>query len=106
MTPARKQQWIDALQSGKYRQGDSTLHHSFKRTYCCLGVYLKEVERVPNNILAFQPMPSDLEHEKSITKKQARFLPVQIINALASMNDRGVPFDVIAGFINENIKTT
>jgi len=46
-----KKRWIDALRSGKYIQGDSTLRFfdadSGKDTFCCLGVLCDLIE--PNN---------------------------------------------------------
>jgi hypothetical protein len=34
---ARRQTWIEALESGKYRQGKQRLHNRYG-DYCCLGV--------------------------------------------------------------------
>jgi hypothetical protein len=36
MKPEIKQMWVDALRSGKYRQGDSYLR--VENSFCCLGV--------------------------------------------------------------------
>lgn len=33
-----KQQWIEALESGKYQQGCGVLYNARTDTYCCLGV--------------------------------------------------------------------
>ena len=38
MDKSYKQAWVNALRSGKYRQGKRGLHNSMKDTYCCLGV--------------------------------------------------------------------
>jgi hypothetical protein len=37
MTPEFKAQWLEALRSGKYKQGDSNLR-GFDDAFCCLGV--------------------------------------------------------------------
>ena len=37
MNPELKAKWLDALQSGKYKQGHSRLRNA-DDTYCCLGV--------------------------------------------------------------------
>jgi len=48
MNPEVKKKWIEALKSGKYKQGRLTLRHTIKGedAFCCLGVlcdlYLKE----------------------------------------------------------------
>lgn len=31
-------EWIEALESGDYKQGRSVLHHVTNDTFCCLGV--------------------------------------------------------------------
>lgn len=33
-----KAQWVAALRSGEYRQGEGMLHHVRDDNYCCLGV--------------------------------------------------------------------
>ena len=33
-----KNKWINALRSGKYKQGQSDLYNENKDTFCCLGV--------------------------------------------------------------------
>ena len=30
--------WVEALRSGKYKQGTGELHNKKENTYCCLGV--------------------------------------------------------------------
>jgi hypothetical protein len=32
------QKWVDALRSGKYKQGHMELHNKKDNTFCCLGV--------------------------------------------------------------------
>ena len=39
-----KQEWIDALRSGKFKQGKRLLHDLETDTYCCLGVLCKIAE--------------------------------------------------------------
>lgn len=33
--------WVEALRSGKYKQGSKLLHNTGDNTYCCLGVLNK-----------------------------------------------------------------
>ena len=84
-----KKKWVNALLSGKYKQGKNALNHS--RRYCCLGVAVKACDgRTPLNQGWLNP--SDLR----------RFgFSERIQEELASLNDAGVPFDMIAGLIDE-----
>jgi len=38
MNPELKAKWVEALRSGKFKQGQSRLHDNNADTYCCLGV--------------------------------------------------------------------
>jgi hypothetical protein len=38
MNPEIKKRWVEALRSGKYKQGTAVLHDVTSDTYCCLGV--------------------------------------------------------------------
>lgn len=39
-----KKMWVDALRSGKFKQGHGTLYNSYRNEYCCLGVLQTLVE--------------------------------------------------------------
>ena len=43
MNKEAKEMWIDALRSGKYKQGKSFLKN-YDNTYCCLGVLVEVFE--------------------------------------------------------------
>lgn len=36
-----KAKWVDALRSGKFRQGDAMLYNMSQNSFCCLGVLCK-----------------------------------------------------------------
>jgi hypothetical protein len=39
LKPEIKTRWVDALRSGKYKQGRGQLHHTLnENTFCCLGI--------------------------------------------------------------------
>ncbi|WP_159795746.1 hypothetical protein [Puerhibacterium puerhi] len=38
LDPAVKEEWLEALRSGKYKQARSALHDTRTDSYCCLGV--------------------------------------------------------------------
>lgn len=42
-----KRKWVKALRSGKYKQGNYTLHNT-QEEYCCLGVFC-ETQKVPSH---------------------------------------------------------
>lgn len=41
MNANAKEQWINALRSGEYKQGKKMLHNVEENTFCCLGVLCK-----------------------------------------------------------------
>jgi hypothetical protein len=92
LDPKVKAKWVKALRSGKFRQ--NTLGHlklqmgpKGDAEYCCLGVAreLKLASKCNNG-------------DEFVLRK---FLPLQIQEELARLNDWGVPFEVIAGIIQE-----
>ncbi len=103
MTP--KQQWIDELLSGNYKQAQGILREG--NTFCCLGVlcdlYIKD-----------HPDESNWKENDSfnseIDKDSCSYLPTTsvykwveitatIANELSDMNDRGKTFEEIAYFL-------
>lgn len=85
-----KDKWVKALMSGKYEQGRDCLVSGDR--YCCLGV-LGDVYGYPR--LEFDAYLHDTHLERE--------LPNEIQCELAGLNDEGIPFPVIAGFIQENL---
>jgi hypothetical protein len=59
--------WIDALRSGKYKQGKSELHNSDTNEYCCLGV-LNEICELKSDLYRSQLI--EREVELSLTVKE------------------------------------
>lgn len=91
-----KDKWIKALVSGEYKQGKSSLVTK-RGGYCCLGVLGKVLGKDDGEL-------SRESFLRSSTTGRCLVLgePVQL--GLAYLNDEGVPFEVIAGFIKENVK--
>jgi hypothetical protein len=88
-----KAKWVKALCSGKYPQGKGYLENNGK--YCCLGV-LRSVGNIKigedeNGFLKFY----NYQHDRFVA------LPEDAQRALATLNDQRVPFDMIAGLIEE-----
>jgi hypothetical protein len=106
-----KKKWVDALMSWKYNQTDGTLCN--EHGYCCLGVACV-VAGIDKNIL-FQtdliPGKGYKEHYEKKFESVPKILrggndrhfndSGDILHELTSMNDKYVPFEVIAGVINE-----
>jgi len=106
MTKAQKRKWIEALRSGKYRQGTSSLYKAPVKEYCCLGVYCHAVLGVEDAYMNYKGLPADLYRHGVLTRQQLRFIPQRTQDHLAMMNDDKVPFEVIAGFIQENVPSS
>jgi len=85
MDQAIKRKWVKALLSGEYEQCQNTIYDIKEGRYCCLGVLSATIQGRNGYIL----YPSD------------SVLPAPIRDALAGVNDAGVPFEMIAGLIDE-----
>ena len=110
-------QWIEALRSGNYRQGDNSLRRN--DAYCCHGVLLDVVDsdgwhppareggrashvhgRIRNDAdNAWADLMPDLAWFERTTG-----LSEEVAFSLAEMNDRGVPFEDIAGTVESLIE--
>lgn len=91
MTKDQKRRWVKALRSGKYRQGVAMLKNDIGE-YCCLGV--------ARDFCGARQLRNGTQYLSS------RYLPNDIQRSLAMVNDYGVPFDMIAGLINEALEPT
>lgn len=113
-----KAQWLEALRSGKYKQGKGALHNKSDDSYCCLGV-LCEVMGVPKFLPATNDSRSHFTHYGVEDDFTSCSLPVSVSYAsgltcyggftdengedesLAHLNDKGATFDQIAAIIEE-----
>ena len=89
-----KAKWVKALRSGKYKQAFGRLHYSEPNTFCCMGVLGRQLG------LSTMQLGS---HGRLYILNRDTPVPMRHEGALADMNDAGVPFEVIAGFIQENL---
>lgn len=104
-----KETWLKALLSGEYLQANSRLKIGGETvSFCCLGVYAEVVlvkkgkARYDGDILYYndcEPYETVMRSGWKITLPYTEIHP-DIQNPLGWMNDRGVPFDVIAKIIN------
>lgn len=113
MNPELKAEWVAALRSGEYPQGNGKLNVDGK--YCCLGVLCEllvkrgTVEEYDSNGAISYGMGNEyngtiLTHDivritglPNTTGKLPT--PIDGLISLASLNDNGVPFDKIANII-------
>jgi hypothetical protein len=98
LDPQLKLKWVEALESGKYKQCKDRLHYEGK--YCCLGV-LAEVGKTPKEVLwGIHGVLGPNAIQVWITYYQERWnLDSDTAFKLAFMNDAGNSFNKIAAFI-------
>ena len=90
-----KRKWVEALRSGKYKQGRDQLQNG--DTYCCLGVLC---------VVAGLPIFSGNSTDPGNVSYQGIYdLGVHHLTCpkLWSMNDSGRPFPEIADYIEANL---
>ena len=112
MDPEIKAQWIEALLSGKYRQGQRRLRKVVNGVveHCCLGV-LCEVEGLPHALVDPNDTVSYFKYgtEESTMDLPPKFRKVvgieeQQQDHLTTMNDvQGYNFNQIAAWIKDNL---
>ena len=92
MTQEQKKLWIEALRSGKYKQGTELLYYTDAggdARHCCLGVACDIGIATPG--------------KRRRTALPEGFLSLDIQNHLASKNDRGMTFLEISNYIEANL---
>lgn len=105
---AFKKKWIEALRSGKYRQGTRALRSD--RGFCCLGVACDIID--PNGWVG--PIGNDIRWTDGDKQPRSAYIPYDTaarigisqvaMGNLASMNDSGgKSFSWIADYIEENL---
>ena len=77
---AKIQEWVKALKSGDYKQGQLRLYNEDTDSYCCLGVYQKihNVECASNVLLTQKGIDSVV-----------KIIPYDLQKLLADLNDGG-----------------
>ena len=109
MNPEIKTKWLEALRSGKYKQGVRVLR-SIHDDYCCLGVLCdliapeKWVKPDYGNSMFFRSNYGDKKsHFPPDEVRNAAGLSLENGDTLAAKNDDGQSFEQIAKFIEENL---
>lgn len=109
-----KRRWVEALRSGKYKQGQNCLHDSGDGSFCCLGVltdlYIKEHGKKwhkcrdrPCTQLAYEGswggLPPSVMRWADVDRRDLFIDHFE----LATWNDRGSTFSEIADLIEQHL---
>lgn len=102
MTQAEGREWVEALRSGKYKQGlnsleTKTLH--FEPAYCCLGVERKVHPEQCAGVTSYL----FLQHRFTGGPATEVRLPNDVQSVLSTMNDKSSTFEEVADFIETEI---
>jgi len=100
MDPELKKEWIEALRSGEYEQGQLALC-SQEDKFCCLGVLydLTDAYWLPP-----RGRRSGWRTEHGSTGAFGNeIIGHEVVNILIGMNDDGETFEEIADYIEENL---
>lgn len=111
LTRALKKQWINALLSGKYKQGRGNLYNNIYKEHCCIGV-LGEVCGITKTEMNKKGLFDDqwfsnFDRIKSKIPKELIGSNVKskrgnpIVGKLVRMNDGGKSFEEIANYIQK-----
>lgn len=109
------QKWLEALESGEYKQTVGTLHNKTDGGFCCLGVAAKVVCNLNPQIFGVEEddVDKDLSGEVYLHEgdaddynlvKSYLGLNSNQYNCVIEMNDSGSTFKDIADYIREEIK--
>lgn len=118
-----KAQWIEALRSGEYKQDRDGGQLKTDKGFCCLGVladlYLKdkgeqwdktESEYKVDGCNQFLPETVKNWAEMDQGNPWLKYVDEEgythCDNAITDLNDSGVPFDVLADLIEEQVPVT
>lgn len=87
--------WINALRSGKYKQGDGELYNDKQNTYCCLGV----LDTINPDLNLSNGTRYTLPRGFLIGLRSSGGGLYDTQTSLSDMNDDGYTFDEIADII-------
>ncbi len=99
-----KQEWIRALRSGKFEQGQQMLHNTESNTYCCIGVLCEIVPAMARIDTEYRTTYSENSTEIDVDMLEYFGLSEETQVGLIEMNDKeGLSFAKIADYIEENL---
>jgi hypothetical protein len=99
MNKKNKRKWIDALRSGKYKQGKGRLKTEdailLTNKHCCLGVACEIGITNPQNNFSLI--------NNSGLCNPTEFITLDMQYYLSTLNDEGQTFEEIANYIEKNL---
>lgn len=103
-----KDQWVDALLSGQYRQGIGSSYNHDTRAFCVVGVMMDVIAHTYPHMLRWNPMIKWWVSDTYDTPYQA-MMALSMSDSLTSdcitMNDiKHMSFTDIAHWINEHVE--
>lgn len=98
MNKAIKKEWIEALRSGKYKQGQGSLYRD--GAYCCLGVLFDATQ---DGYWRYEDGTWKAEKASGWYGAEEGLLTTRDEQRLSYLNDRGLSFSDIARWIEENL---
>lgn len=99
--PKKLQEWVDALRSGKYKQGTDYLYNPDDESFCCLGVYAKEIRGSTEKYLSLSPVSGGPVASYNAIKRELEKHNLYSEDYI-SMNDDGKSFQQIANQIEKD----
>ena len=107
MKAETKAKWLEALRSGKYKQGRGFLR--IGENFCCLGV-LHDVTggnwHTKDGIILTGSINQKNSHCGYLVGTFLQGLSKNIARDLATLNDKGSTFSEIADYIEKNVITS
>lgn len=97
------QKWIEALRSGKYKQGFSYLYIKTNECYCVLGVAAKCAGLSEIEIEGFNSLRAFAD-DKRVPIEIATFASEGLAGKVSQMNDKNISFYNIADWIEKNVE--
>ncbi len=98
-----KRKWVEALQSGKYKQARDVRKRCADGSYCCLGVLWEvcgPVEWRDVGDIGYRPFRQGRDDDGFYIPSEARIPSYQL---LIKLNDGGKSFAEIADYIEKNL---
>lgn len=114
MTRKIKNEWVKALRSGDYEQGESVLYDKQTNSYCCLGVLARVCGVRASKLHGFSITPAIGESKEEVmnynvlASNKVPALPMKQRDKLTDMNDGNCTkqrsFKYIASYIDRCVK--
>lgn len=110
LDPEFKKKWLEALRSGKFKQGSRRLYDKTSGGYCCLGVALT-ICGLGKDFMEGRHFVCDDDTFPHVKPKDVPNFPEALIYTdsyslaygLSSMNDNGDSFEEIADYIEKHL---